>query len=76
MFHYVLFNVQFRPSQRKKNSDSPPKKNDDVLIEHGGLPQVLPLPLKVDFFFGGQVEGTIVRYSYSLSIVMGPLLHG
>ena len=51
MFHYVLFNVQFRPSQRKQNSDSPPKTNDDVLIEHGGLPHVLPLPLKVYLIF-------------------------
>ena len=26
-------------------------------------------------FFGGQVQGTILRCSYSLSFVMGPLLH-
>ena len=26
-------------------------------------------------FFGGQVEGTILRCSYSLSSVVGPLLH-
>ena len=26
-------------------------------------------------FFGGQVEGTILRCSYSLSLVVGPLLH-
>ena len=26
-------------------------------------------------FFGGQVQGTILRCSYSLSIVVGPLLH-
>ena len=26
-------------------------------------------------FFGGQVQGTILRCSYSLSIAVGPLLH-
>ena len=49
-------------------------KNGDVLIEHGGQPHVLCL--KVDLIFlGGQVEGIIVRHSYSLSIVVGTLLH-
>ena len=49
------------------------RKIDDVLIEHGGLPHVLPLAVQLDF--GGQVQVTILRCSYSLSIVVGPLLH-
>ena len=50
-------------------------KTDDVLIEHGGLPHVLSLTVH-QFFFGGQIEGTILRHSYSLRIVVGTLLHG
>ena len=46
-------------------------KFDDVLLEHGGLPHVLP----PEICLPGQVEGTILRYSYSLSFVLGPLLH-
>ena len=34
------------------------------------------LLLSTLIFFGGQVEGTILRCSYSLSFVVGPLLHG
>ena len=48
---------------------------DNVLLEHGGLPHVLPLAVKLEFIFAGQVQGTILRCSYSLSIVVGPLLH-
>ena len=33
------------------------------------------LLLSTWIFFGGQVEGTILRCSYSLSFVVGPLLH-
>ena len=50
-------------------------KIDDVLTEHGGLPHVLPFAVQVEFFFGGQVHRTILRCSYSLSFVVGPLLH-
>ena len=50
-------------------------KFDDVLLEHGGLPHVLPLAVQMEFFLGRQVQGTILRCSYSLSFVMGPLLH-
>ena len=50
-------------------------KFDDVLLDHGGLPYVISLAVNLDFF-GGQVEGTILRCSYSLSFVVGPLLHG
>ena len=50
-------------------------KFDDVLLEHGGLPYVLPFAVQVEFFFGGQVHVTILRCSYSLSFVVGPLLH-
>ena len=49
-------------------------KIDDVLIEHGVLTRVLPLTVPTDFF-GGQLEGTILRHSDSLSFVVGPLLH-
>ena len=47
----------------------------NINIEHGGLPHVLPLTVHLGYFFGGQVEGTILRCSYSLSFVVGPLLH-
>ena len=47
-------------------------KIDDVLFEDGGLPHVLPLAVHLEFF---SVEGTILRCSYSLSFVVGPLLH-
>ena len=47
----------------------------DDLLDHGGLPRVISLAVHLDFF-GGQVEGTILRSSYSLSSVVGPLLHG
>ena len=49
-------------------------KIDDVQIQHGGLAHVLHL-CTWDFILGGQVEGTILRCSYSLSFVVGPLLH-
>ena len=50
-------------------------KIDVVLTEHGGLPHVLPLAVHLGFFVCGQVEGTVLRCSYSLSFVVGPLLH-
>ena len=49
-------------------------KFEDVLLDHGGLAHVRLLAVHLDFF-GGQVEGTILRCSYSLSFVVGPLLH-
>ena len=49
-------------------------KFDDVLLEHGGLPHVLPLAVHLNFLVG-QVEGTFLRCSYSLNFVVGPLLH-
>ena len=42
--------------------------------EHGGLLHVLPLAAQLKLFYR-QVGGTIVRHSYSLSVVVGPLLH-
>ena len=48
-------------------------KIDDIHIEHGGLPHVLPLNFHLSF--GVQVDRTILRCSYSLSLVVGPLLH-
>ena len=41
-------------------------KIDDVLIEHGGLPHILPLAVP-GIFFPGEAEGTILRHSYPLS---------
>ena len=49
-------------------------KIDNVLTEHGGLLDVLPLAVHL-IFFAGQVGGTILRCSYSLSFVVRPLLH-
>ena len=46
-------------------------KIDDVLLEHGGLPDVLAFAVQLNFSFGGQVEGTILRRSYSLSLFVG-----
>ena len=40
-------------------------KIDDVLTEHGGLLHVPPLTVHLRFF--GQVGGTILNLSYSLS---------
>ena len=50
-------------------------KLDDFLTEHGGLPHVLPLAVHLRFIFAGQVGGNILNLSYSLSFVVGPLLH-
>ena len=48
---------------------------DNVLTEHGGLVHVLPLAVHLRFIFAGQVGGNILNLSYSLSFVVGPLLH-
>ena len=50
-------------------------KIDDVLTEHGGLLHFLPYAFHL-IFFSQISRGTIVRHSYSLSIVVEPLLHG
>ena len=50
-------------------------KFDDVPLEHGGLPHVLPLAVLLRFFFAGRVGGTILNLSYSLTIIVGHLLH-
>ena len=44
-------------------------KIDDVLTEH-----VLPLAVHLSFF-AGQVGGTILSLSYSLTFDVGPFLH-
>ena len=46
----------------------------DVLTEHGGLLHVLPLAVHLNFF-AGQVGGAILNLSYSLTFIVGPLLH-
>ena len=46
---------------------------DDFFTEYGGLSHVLPLAVHLGI--GGQVEGTILRCSYSFSFVVAPLLH-
>ena len=45
------------------------KINDDILLEHVGLPHVLPLTVHQS------VEGTIMNLSDSLSFFVGPFLH-
>ena len=50
-------------------------KTDDVLIEHGGLLNVLSLTVHLRFYFAGQVVGTTLNLSYSLRFIVGPLLH-
>ena len=50
-------------------------KIDDVLAEDGGLLHVLPLTVHMNFFFDGQVGGTILKLSYFLKSFVGPLLH-
>ena len=46
---------------------------DDVLLEHDGLPHVLPLAIHLRS--ARQVGGNILSLSYSLSFFVGPLLH-
>ena len=36
-------------------------KFDDVLFEHGGLPHVLPIAVRLKFSLAGQVVQTILR---------------
>ena len=51
-----------------------PSQIDDVLVEDGGLLQVLPLAVHLEFFFDGQVGRTILDHSYFLNFFVGPLL--
>ena len=50
-------------------------KNDDVFNEHGGLLHVLPLAVRLRFFFAGQLGVTTLNLSYSVRFIVGPLLH-
>ena len=54
---------------------TPPSCFDDVLAEDGELLHVLPLAVRLKFFFDGQVGGTILDHSYFLNFFVGPLLH-
>ena len=47
---------------------------DNVLLEHGGLPHVLPLAVHL-IFLPEQVEGVILSHFYSLSFLVRGLLH-
>ena len=47
---------------------------DNVLLEHAGLPHVLPLAVH-QIFFAEQVEGVILSHFKSLSFLVGGLLH-
>ena len=47
---------------------------DNVLLEHGGLPHVLPLAVHL-IFLAEQVEGVILSHFYSLSFLVRGLLH-
>ena len=46
---------------------------DNVLLEHGGLPHVLPLAVHL-IFLPEQVEGVILSHFYSLSFLVRGLL--
>ena len=46
-------------------------KMNNVLAEDGGLVHAVHL----NFFFDGQVGGTILDHSYFLNFFVGPLLH-
>ena len=48
-------------------------KFDDVLTEHGGLPHVLPLAVYLGFILW--TTGGDQSKMFSLSFVVGPLLH-
>ena len=47
---------------------------DNVLLEHGGLPHVLPLAVHL-IFLHEQVEGVIQSHFFSLSFLVRGLLH-
>ena len=47
---------------------------DNVLLEHGGLPHVLPFAVHLDFC-AEQLEGVILSQFYSLSFLVRGLLH-
>ena len=51
-----------------------PGLDNNVLAEDGGLLQVLPLTVHLNFFFVGQVGVTILKLSYFLNFFVGPLL--
>ena len=61
--------VWFRYSLDWHFYNSPNRNIDDVLLEHVGLPHVLPLTVHLRFFLPDKY------LSYSLSFVVGPLLH-
>ena len=46
---------------------------DNVLLEHGGLPHILPLAVHLDFF-AEQVRGVILSHFYSLSFLIRDLI--
>ena len=50
-------------------------KIEDILAEDGGLLHVLTLAIHLNFFFDGQVGGTILDNSCFLNFFVGPLLH-
>ena len=49
-------------------------KIDDVFLEHGGLPCVLPLAVQLETTVQ-QVQGTILRFSYSFLLLLFVMLH-
>ena len=48
---------------------------DNVLLEHGGLPHVLPLAGHLDFVCARWVAGVILRLFYSWQFCVRGLLH-
>ena len=75
LFHHVLVYMGdlhlVHPALNLSTLDGATRKIDYVLLEHGGLPHVLPLAVHLGFFCG-QVEGTILRCSYSFSFIVKP----
>ena len=65
LFHHAL--VYMGDLQFDKGTIS---KFNDVLLEHGGLPHVLPLAVHLKLL-AGQVEGTILTHSLPLSFFCG-----
>ena len=55
--------------------DGASSKNEDVLAEDGGLLQVFPLAVHLNFFSDRQVGRTILKLSYFKNFFVGPLLH-
>ena len=73
-FVYLKLDTKFYYPERWHFDNDATSKIDDVLTEHGGLIHVLPLAVHLIFFYG-QVGGTLLNLSYSLTFYVGPFFH-